>query len=131
MPMITLNVSRKPDADIVRAVRRAVVDLTVDVLRKQKAQTALSIQSADDWSVGGVTVDERQMALHLEVRVTAGTTTAHDRARFMAAAWISLEELLGPLHPSSYCVVTEVAADAWSCCSEAKELADACERLVP
>lgn len=131
MPMITLNMSRRADADTVLAVRRAVVDLTVDVLRKKKAQTALSVHSADDWSVGGVPVDEWQMALHLEVRVTAGTTTAHDRTRFMAAAWSSLEELLGPLHPSSYCVVTEVAADAWSCFSEAQELARACERLVP
>ncbi|WP_026224956.1 hypothetical protein [Methyloversatilis thermotolerans] len=131
MPMITLNLSRRPDADTMLAVRRAVLDLTVDVLRKKKAQTALSAQSVDDWSVGGVPVEARQMALHLEVRVTVGTTTAHDRTRFMAAAWSSLEELLGPLHPSSYCIVTEVPADAWSCFSEAKELARACERLAP
>jgi 4-oxalocrotonate tautomerase len=54
-----------------------------------------------------------QSTAQLQIQITAGTNTAAEKAAFIAAAFEELGTLLGGLHPASYVVVDEIAADAW------------------
>lgn len=130
MPMITLQISRPLDADVRLAVTRAVTDLTAELLGKKRELTALSISHVAHWSVGTVSVDEAHTAFYLDVRITAGTNTKKEKAAYLSALWPTLEDLLGPLHPASYIVVTDIAADSWGYGGETQELRHVGARLA-
>ena len=42
----------------------------------------------------------------------------------------ALDELLGPLHPASYIIVTDIAADSWGYAGETQELRHVRARLA-
>lgn len=130
MPMITLQMSRPLDADTRLAVTRAITDLTADVLGKKRELTALSLSHVEHWSVGAEAVGGALTAFHLEVRVTAGTNTKPEKATYVSAVWQALDELIGPLHPASYLIVTDVAADSWGYAGETQELRHVRARLA-
>jgi 4-oxalocrotonate tautomerase len=130
MPMITLQLSRPLDAETRLAVTRAVTDLTAEILGKKRELTALSIGHSEHWSVGAEAVGGALTAFHLEVRVTAGTNTKPEKANYLAAVWQSLDELVGPLHPASYIVVSDLAADSWGYAGETQELRHVRSRLA-
>ncbi|MBU0603201.1 MAG: hypothetical protein KKD25_12465 [Gammaproteobacteria bacterium] len=130
MPMITLSVSRELSPDVRVAVTRAVTDLTAELLGKKRELTALSISRAGHWSVGAEDVGEALTAFHLDVRATAGTNTKPEKAAFISAVWHVLDELAGPLHPASYVVVTDLAADSWGYGGETQELRHVRARLA-
>ena len=63
------------------------------------------------WSVGGESVG---VAAYLDVKATAGTNTASEKARFLAEADALLRATLGEALPlATYIVLHEVPADAW------------------
>lgn len=130
MPMITLQISRTLDADTRVAVIRAVTDLTAEVLGKKRELTALALSHVEQWSVGAEDVGGSLVAFHLEVRVTAGTNTKPEKSAYIYAVWQTLDELVGPLHPASYIVVTDVAADSWGYAGETQELRHVRARLA-
>ncbi|EGK69860.1 MAG: hypothetical protein GY848_05365 [Methyloversatilis sp.] len=130
MPMITLNLSRPLDPDTRRAVVRAVTDLTAEVLGKKRELTALAVGHVEHWSVGAEPAGEALTAFHLEVRVTAGTNTKPEKANYIAAVWQALDELVGPLHPASYIVVTDLPADSWGYAGETQEVRHVRSRMV-
>lgn len=131
MPMITLDLSRVLDADTRLAVTRALTDLTAELLGKKRELTALAIVHVEHWSVGAEAVGGALTAFHLETRVTAGTNTKPEKARYQAAVWQALDELIGPLHPASYIVVTDLPADSWGYSGETQELRHVRARLAP
>jgi 4-oxalocrotonate tautomerase len=51
--------------------------------------------------------------VHVQIQITEVTNTAIETARFVTAAFDTLAAHLGELHPASYVVVEEIAADAW------------------
>lgn len=130
MPMITLQLSRPLDAETRLAVTRAVTDLTAEVLGKKRELTALAMGHVEHWSVGAEAVGGALTAFHLEVRVTAGTNTKPEKANYLSAVWQSLDELVGPLHPASYIVVSDLAADSWGYAGETQELRHVRARLA-
>lgn len=130
MPMITLQLSRPLDAETRLAVIRAVTDLTAEILGKKRELTAMAIGYSEHWSVGAEAVGGALTAFHLEVRVTAGTNTKPEKTNYLAAVWQSLDELLGPLHPASYIVISDLAADSWGYGGETQELRHVRARLA-
>jgi 4-oxalocrotonate tautomerase len=67
--------------------------------------------SAAGWSIGAKPVT---VAGHLDMKVTEGTNTPEEKARFIAAAAQLLKDVLGPELPTAtYVVVHEVPADSW------------------
>ncbi|MGV2481520.1 UNVERIFIED_CONTAM: hypothetical protein IGO34_32495, partial [Salmonella enterica subsp. enterica serovar Weltevreden] len=67
---------------------------------------------------------------HLDVRVTAGTNTKREKANYLSAVWQALDELIGPLHPASYIVVSDLAADSWGYAGETQEVRHVRARLA-
>jgi 4-oxalocrotonate tautomerase len=130
MPMITLQLSRPLDAETRLAVTRAVTDLTAEVLGKKRELTALAIGQSEHWSIGAEAIGGALTAFHLEVRITAGTNTKPEKANYLSAVWQSLDELIGPLHPASYIVVSDLPADSWGYAGETQELRHVRARLA-
>lgn len=130
MPMITLQLSRPLDAETRLAVTRAVTDLTAEVLGKKRELTALAMGHVEHWSVGAEAVGGALTAFHLDVRITAGTNTKPEKANYVSAVWQALDELIGPLHPASYIVVSDLAAYSWGYAGETQEVRHVRARLA-
>lgn len=130
MPMITLQLSRPLDAETRLAVTRAVTDLTAEVLGKKRELTALAMGHVEHWSVGAEAVGGALTAFHLDVRITAGTNTKPEKANYVSAVWQALDELIGPLHPASYIVISDLAADSWGYAGETQEVRHVRARLA-
>ena len=83
----------------VRRLQESATDLMAGVLGKDPELTAMLVEP---------------VAAHLKAKVTAGTNTAEEKARFVAAADALLRHVLGAELPvATYVVVDEVPGGAW------------------
>ena len=114
MPFVTIKVAGRPlTPDQVQQLQQGATGLMATVMRKVADLTAVLVEQAalGSWTVGGAPV---RAAAHLDVKVTAGTNTPDEKARFVAEAMALLRNVIGPdLNPVTYVVVHEVAGDAW------------------
>jgi 4-oxalocrotonate tautomerase len=116
MPMINVQVAAEPEAMLTRRIVESVTALTARVLGKDPHVTAVALEYLPrrQWFVGGVPVEELgKAAFFLDVRISDGTNTKDEKARYVAEAFAAMERLLGPLHPESYVHVNDVRADAY------------------
>jgi 4-oxalocrotonate tautomerase len=116
MPILTVLISGTPDAGRDATVADALAQLTSDILRKDPRLTSVAIAHvpAAQWFVGGAALEARRRAsFFVDVRVTAGTNSQDAKARYVAAVFGRMRELLGAPHEASYVHVHEVPADAW------------------
>lgn len=135
MPSLTVDYStpRCEDAALEGEVARLVLDLTVRHLGKKREPTAVTVveRPARSWFVGGASLADLGQASHRTVvRVTEGTNTKAEKARFVAAVHDGMTRLLGPMRPESYVVVEEVRADAWGYGGETQEHRAVAEKLA-
>lgn len=116
MPMITIDVAGEPDLQLTPRIAGTIADLTARVLRKDPQVTAVAVRwiPARQWFVaGGPTAARGRPAFFVEVRVTDGTNTKDEKARFVAEAFAAMEALLGSVEPESYVHVDDARADAY------------------
>ena len=116
MPFLRLTLDREPSVEDHRRLADALTELTAAVLGKNYSLTALAVDvlPATRWTIAGETLAEGQRrSAHLDVKVTAGTNTAAEKATFIERAHAALEAILGPLAPASYIVLDELPADSW------------------
>lgn len=116
MPILHLQLCPPQPADRLRALARALTDLSTEVLGKRAAVTALRISQsdADGWALGGEPPGA-PLAL-LDIRISQGSNTPAQKARFVALAHAALQSHLGqaqPLAEASYVSVLEVPAEDW------------------
>ena len=135
MPSLTITFSSPVDgpADRKVAVARRLAELTERLLAKKRAVTAITVQeiAASDWFIGDLSLAELGRASHHVVaRVTEGTNTKAEKARFIAAVHEGMMRLLGPMRPESHVVVEEVRADAWGYGGESQEHRMVADRLA-
>ena len=116
MPFLRLTLDREPSAEDQRRLADVLTELTAAVLGKNYSLTALAIDvvPAARWTIAAETLAERKLrSAHLDVKVTAGTNTAAEKADFIERAQAALETVLGPLAPASYIVIDELPAGSW------------------
>lgn len=116
MPALTVRLAPLPSEPVQRRLAEALTSITADTLGKREAVTAVLFEAvpAAQWWVGGRRV-QRPTAL-LEIRITAGTNTAQQKARFIEAADAALQRHLAPhgaLEEASYVVVHELPGTDW------------------
>lgn len=116
MPTLTVKLSPAPADDVQRALAGALTGITADTLGKRPAVTAVVFEPvpAARWWIGGTT--PAQPTAMLEIRITAGTNTPEQKARFIEAAHAALTHHLAPggaLAQASYVVVHELPATDW------------------
>ncbi len=116
MPMITLQLSGDPDDVLTGRLAETVTRLTADVLGKDPKVTALAVEwiPRRRWFIAGRTTEALgRAAFFLEVRITEGTNTKDEKARYVREAFVALDGLLGGVDPESYVHVDEVKGDAY------------------
>ncbi|HYM02234.1 MAG TPA: tautomerase family protein [Stellaceae bacterium] len=114
MPFLTIKIAGSTLApEQIRRLQRDATALMASIVKKKAPLTAVLIEQVPvtGWSVGAEPV---RVAAHLDVKVTAGTNSADEKAQFIAAANELLHQVLGNELPvATYVVVDEIAADAW------------------
>ena len=117
MPLITVTYSSFRKAPSLKAeIASAVSDLTSRILRKDPKVTAIIVKSVDaaDWFAGGKSLAEQKLASYwIDIHVSEGTNTKDEKAAYLAAMFVRMAELLGPLHEETYLHVDEVKSDAY------------------
>lgn len=116
MPILSVLLGRTPDAVRDAEVAATLAALTADILRKDARLTSVAIAHVPDtrWFVGGATLAAQdRTSFFVDVRVTAGTNTPEERARYISVVFERMRELLGDVHEASYVHVHEVGADSW------------------
>jgi 4-oxalocrotonate tautomerase len=135
MPSLTIAYSTPlaPSPTRKGEVARLLTELTERHLGKARPLTAVTVAeiAAEDWFVGGRSLaDLGQASHHVVVRVTEGTNTKAEKARFLAAVHDGLAHLLGRSRPESYVIVEEVRADAWGYGGETQEYRTVAAKLA-
>lgn len=117
MPTLQLKLSPAgpaPDqAALMAALAAELTQLTATVLGKRPEVTAVMVEllPSAQWFIGGAAV--AQATAWLEIRITAGTNTAAQKADFIAQAYALLQRHLGTLASASYVIVQELPASDW------------------
>ena len=117
MPLITVTVSTPHQKVLDKPTVAAEVSrLSTTILGKDPGVTAIIVTRvpSDDWFCGGKSLTEAWLAsFWLDIHITDGTNTRDEKAAFIAAAYESMAQLLGPLHEESYVHVHDVRGDAY------------------
>lgn len=114
MPFVHIRIAGADlTSERLETLQREATQLMATVMRKKAELTAVLVEAneASHWSIGGEPV---RQAAHLDVKVTAGTNSAEEKAEFVRRAHDLLASVAGPDLPlATYVVIDEVAADAW------------------
>jgi 4-oxalocrotonate tautomerase len=116
VPILEVTVSGTPSAERSAAISDALTGLTAEILRKDARLTSVAVRyvAPEHWVVGRSSLEtHRKASFFLDVRVTAGSNIREEKARYIAAVFARVSDLLGPLHEASYVHVHDVPADAW------------------
>ena len=114
MPFIHVRVARaRLGSEQIHRLQHGVTAMMAGVLRKKAELTSVLVKEAPvaDWSIGGKPI---AVAAHLDAKITAGTNTTAEKARFIADANALLKTVVGAALPvATYVVIDEVPGDAW------------------
>jgi 4-oxalocrotonate tautomerase len=114
MPFINVRLAAPAlEPDQIARIQQSVTLAMANILSKKAELTAVLVEHVPtgSWSVGGQPV---AVAAHLDAKVTAGTNSTEEKARFINEAHKMLKDVLGPELPiATYVVVHEVPRDAW------------------
>jgi 4-oxalocrotonate tautomerase len=116
MPMITLQLAAEPDALLAREAAQLVTRRTAEILGKDPKVTAVAVEFIPpaQWFIASRPVSELgTRAFFLEVRISDGTNTKDEKARYVATLFTDLDRLLGGVDKESYVHVNDVRADAY------------------
>jgi 4-oxalocrotonate tautomerase len=116
MPYLNLKLSTSPSAALRAQAVAVLTDLTATILGKKRELTAIVVEhlAPASWSIGARTLAELgQASFYLDIKITEGTNTKAEKARYVAEVFRALEGLFGPVHPASYVVIEDVRADSW------------------
>ncbi len=116
MPILNLKLSTQPSTERSARIATALTDLTVELLKKKRELTAVALDHVPpgEWFIAGASVAAQGLnTFHLDIKVTEGTNTKDEKARFIGQVFAVMEGIIGPLAPASYVVVHEVRGDAW------------------
>ncbi len=116
MPMITVDVAGEPEAQLTERIAQTLAAVTARVLGKDPRVTAVAVSYVPrrQWFVAGrSTAESGRAAFFVDVRISDGTNTKDEKARFVAEAFAAMERLLGPVEAESYVHVDDARADAY------------------
>jgi 4-oxalocrotonate tautomerase len=114
--MITLQIASEPDPRLARDAARLVTSRTAEILGKDPEVTAVAVEFIPrrQWFIAGRSTEELgRTAFFLDVRISDGTNTKDEKARYVAAMFAELDRLLGGVDQESYVHVDDVRADAY------------------
>ena len=123
MPYLHLNLLAEPSTEVATKAAEVLTRLTAELLGKKPDLTAVAVTTMprERWYIGAQAVPPGQSSFYLDIKVTEGTNTKNEKARYVQAVFESMATLLGELAPASYVVIHEVHADAWGYAGQTQE----------
>lgn len=116
MPIITIDVTGKPDPALSARIAATISGLTRIHLKKDPAITSVAVRYTEPqhWFGGGQSLADRDLATFwLDIKVVDGTNTKQETAAWLGAVYEAMDGLLGGVHEESYALVHEVPASAY------------------
>lgn len=120
MPLLTLTTfPALTDPGQQQVIAHELGDHTARLLHKRLPVTAVAISSAPvAWFIGGEPLQDPGVTtprtFALEIRITAGTNTAEEKAAWIAAAWDTMRQAVpGVVAEASYVSIVEIPATDW------------------
>ena len=116
MPYLNVKVSIPESSESADKIVAVLMKYTSEVLGKKPDVTSIEIDfiTPDKWFVGGVRVnDQKAVTFYLDIKVTDGTNTKAEKAKYVKNVFSDFESILGPITPASYIVIHDVRADSW------------------
>jgi 4-oxalocrotonate tautomerase len=113
MPLLNIKLGAPASTDTTQQVVTLLTDLTHTILKKRREVTAVQVEYIPpaQWFIGASAL--QQPSFSLDVKVTAGTNTKDEMARYLQAVFVGMTGILGELEAASYAVIHEVRADSW------------------
>ena len=90
--------------------------LMSEVMHKDPSLTAVRIDEfpAENWAIAGKPMaSDGRAAVHMDIKVTAGTNTDAEKAEMIERSMAMLKENAGTTHDASYVVIHDLDAGAW------------------
>lgn len=116
MPYLNVRISIPESSDTADKIVAVLMKHTSEVLGKKPDVTSIEVDfvAPDLWFVGAVRMsDQKAVTFYLDVKVTEGTNTKAEKAKYIGNVFSDFEALLGPVTAASYIVIHDVRADAW------------------
>ncbi|NOT18921.1 MAG: 4-oxalocrotonate tautomerase [Sideroxydans sp.] len=116
MPYLNVRVSTPESAETAEKIVAVLMKHTSEVLGKKPEVTSIEVSfiPPNNWFVGGTRVsEEKAVTFYLDIKVTDGTNTKAEKAKYVKNVFADFEALLGPITPASYIVIHDVRADSW------------------
>lgn len=116
MPYLNLRLSVAESPKLAQRIAGMLRKHTSEILGKQSDVTSISIEFVppSNWFVGDTRIQDQSAAVfYLDVKITEGTNTKIEKARYIDQVFSAMQTLLGAVVPSSYIVIHEVRGDAW------------------
>lgn len=111
MPILHLKLAAGVSPVLQDALAQRLTEITHTILGKRREVTAIDIEAAPRWYVGGAA--PRRATAFLEISITQATNTDAEKEAWIQGAWRALREELGELEEASYIVVREIPAGDW------------------
>lgn len=116
MPYMQIDVSSDAlEPVLAHRLAEGATRLLADILGKRREVTVVRVVSspAEQWFAAGRSLHAGGRAAFAEVKITRGTNTVEEKARFLAEFQRLLEDTVGPLAAPVYTVIQEVANTDW------------------
>ena len=116
MPYLNVRIAMNESSAIAEKVVSILMRHTAEILGKKPEVTSIAVDfiSPELWFVGGSRVGEdNAVTFYLDIKVTDGTNTKAEKAKYVRQVFSDLNTILGPITPASYIVIHDVRADSW------------------
>ena len=116
MPILNVKLCTTPSPVTSGLIASALTDLTVEILKKKHALTAVAIEYVPPsaWFIAGNAVASQPFStFYLDIKVTEGTNTKDEKAIYISRVFAAVESIIGQLAPASYVVIQDVRGDSW------------------
>lgn len=116
MPYLNIKVSIPESSEFADKIMAVLMKHTSEVLGKKPDVTSIEIDfiAPDKWFVGGVRASKlKAVTFYLDIKVTDGTNTKAEKAKYVRNVFADFDSMFGPITPASYIVIHDVRADSW------------------
>jgi 4-oxalocrotonate tautomerase len=116
MPYLNVRVSMKESHDVAQKIVATLMKHTSELLGKKPDVISIAVDfvAPELWFVGGSRLsDEKKVTFYLDIKVTEGTNTKAEKAKYVKEVFSDFEAVMGPITPASYIVIHDVRADSW------------------
>jgi 4-oxalocrotonate tautomerase len=106
----------KESPAVAEKIVAALMKHTAEVLGKKPEVISVAVEfvSPELWFVGGSRVsDQNAVTFYLDIKVTDGTNTKAEKAKYIKEVFSDFEAIMGPITPASYIVIHDIRADSW------------------